>query len=125
VPGTWKAAGTKNSSAARKLTALSSFYGWCARRGHVRANPVAGLARPAVDYDASATPGLTRDQAIALLATTLLYTEARVSELLAADIGPRRRPRPPELMQGPSSAGVTPGWARGQVDSSNNSTAQR
>jgi len=54
-------AGVKDSTAARKLTAVSSFYGWCARRGEVRANPVADLARPAVDYDTSATPGLTRD----------------------------------------------------------------
>ena len=51
-----EAAGVKDSTAARKLTAVSSFYGWCVRRGHVRANPVACLARPAVDYDTSATP---------------------------------------------------------------------
>jgi len=98
-----EAAGVKDSTAARKLTAISSFYGWCARRGDVRANPVAGLARPAVDYDTSATPGLTRDQAIALLdaadsdtgpqaartaalVSALLFTGARVSELLGADI---------------------------------------
>jgi len=64
---------------------------------------VAGVARPAVDYDTSATPGLTRHQAAALLAAadadpgrqaartcalvaTLLFTGARVSELLGADI---------------------------------------
>jgi len=98
-----EAAGVKDSTAARKLTAVSSFYAWCLRRGGVRANPVAGLARPAVDYDTSATPGLTRDQAAALLAAadadpgpqaartaalvaTLLFTGARVSELLGADI---------------------------------------
>ena len=93
----------KASTAARKLTAVSSFYGWCARRGYVGTNPVAGLDRPVVDYDTSATPGLTRDQAVALLeaadgdagpqaartaalAAALLYTGARVSELLGADI---------------------------------------
>ena len=82
---------------------MSSFYAWCARRGHVRANPVAGLDRPAVDYDTSVTPGLTRDQAIALLnaadaatgpqaartaalVSALLFTGARVSELLGADV---------------------------------------
>jgi integrase/recombinase XerD len=98
-----EASGVKDSTAARKLTAVSSFYGWCARRGDVRANPVAGLARPVVDYDTSATPGLTRDQAVALLeaadsdagpqaartaavVATLLFTGARVSELLGADI---------------------------------------
>jgi hypothetical protein len=32
--------GMKNSTAARKLTAISSFYGWCARRcGIVHENP--------------------------------------------------------------------------------------
>ena len=93
----------KDSTAARKLTAVSSFYSWCLRRGDVRANPMAHLPRPAVDYDTSATPGLTRDQAVALLeaadgdagqqaartaalVATLLYTGARVSELLGADI---------------------------------------
>ena len=98
-----EAAGTKDTTAARKLTAVSSFYSWCLRRGHVRANPVAGLDRPAVDYDTSATPGLTRDQAIAsldaadtdagpqaartaALVAALLFTGARVSELLGADI---------------------------------------
>src|SRR5690348_18408809 len=40
-----EAAGVKDSTAARKLTAVSSFYSWCARRGHVVANPVAGLPR--------------------------------------------------------------------------------
>jgi site-specific recombinase XerD len=82
---------------------VSSFYSWCLRRGDVRANPMAHLPRPAVDYDTSATPGLTRDQAVALLeaadgdagqqaartaalVATLLYTGARVSELLGADI---------------------------------------
>ena len=98
-----EAAGVGNSTAARKLTAVSSFYSWCLRRGDVRANPMAHLSRPAVDYDTSATPGLTRDQAVALLeaadgdagqqaartaalVATLLYTGARVSELLGADI---------------------------------------
>ena len=98
-----EAARVKDSTAARKLTAVSSFYAWCLRRGDVRANPVAGLARPAVDYDTSATPGLTRDQAVALLdaadadngpqaartaalVATLFYTGARVSELLGTDI---------------------------------------
>jgi integrase/recombinase XerD len=98
-----ESAGTKNTTAARKLTAVSSFYTWCARRGRLPANPVAGLDRPAVDYDTSATPGLTRDQAVALLGAadadtgpqaartaalvaTLLFTGARVSELTGADI---------------------------------------
>lgn len=98
-----EAAGTRNTTAARKLTAVSSFYAWCLRRGHLATNPLAILDRPAVDYDTSSTPGLTRDQAVALLeaadadtgpqtirtaalVATLLFTGARVSELLGADI---------------------------------------
>lgn len=38
-----EASGAPNSTAARKLTAVSSFYGWCARRGEIRANPMAKL----------------------------------------------------------------------------------
>jgi hypothetical protein len=82
--------------------------------------PVADLSRPAVNYDTSATPGLTRDQAIALLeaadsdpgvqaartaalAATLPFTRARAFELLGADIedlgtdrGPSGAPRAPQ-----------------------------
>jgi site-specific recombinase XerD len=38
----------KDSTAARKLTAVSSFYGWCARRGGVPVtmDPSAPLERP-------------------------------------------------------------------------------
>ena len=50
-----EAAGIKNTTAAGKLAAVFSFYSWCVRRGHVRANPVADLDRQAVDYDTSAT----------------------------------------------------------------------
>jgi integrase/recombinase XerD len=91
--------GRKNTTVARKLTSASSFYAWCARHGHVQANPLAALDRPVVDYDTSATPGLTRDQAIALmhaadretertgaLVAVLLFTGARISEVLSADI---------------------------------------
>ena len=140
-----EAAGVKDSTAARKLTAVSSFYGWCARRGHVRANPVAGLDRPAaVDYDTSATPGLTRDQAIALLdaadadagpqaartaalVAALLYTGARVSELLGADIEDLGTDRGHRVLRvrrkggkiqalalpAPAAAGSTPTWPAG------------
>ena len=52
---------------ARKMTAVSSFYAWLVKNRHVTENPVAALDRPVVDYDASATPGLTKEQATALL----------------------------------------------------------
>jgi integrase/recombinase XerD len=91
--------GRKNTTIARKMAAVSSFYAWCLRHGHAQANPVATLDRPQVDYDTSATAGLTKDQAVALmhaadretertaaLVAVLLFTGARVSEVLSADI---------------------------------------
>ena len=82
---------------------MSSFYSWCPAPRRRPREPDGTPSRPAVDYDTSATPGLTRDQAVALLeaadgdagqqaartaalVATLLYTGARVSELLGADI---------------------------------------
>lgn len=54
----------KNSTAVRNLAAACSFYGWCAPQppsGESGGRPV----RPVVGYDTSATPGLTRNQAVA------------------------------------------------------------
>jgi integrase/recombinase XerD len=79
-----EAAGVKDSTAARTLTAVSSFYSWRLRRRDVRANPVADLPRPAVDYDTSATPGLTRDQAVALLEAADADPQAARTAALAA-----------------------------------------
>ena len=39
-------AGLSPASAARKLAAISSWYAWLARRGHISASPAAGVARP-------------------------------------------------------------------------------
>jgi hypothetical protein len=87
--------GVKNSTAAHKLTAVSSFYAWCAR-SHVRANPVADLARPTVDYGTSATPGLPRDQAVVLLDAADAEADpqaARISTpLYTCPTGVRRKP---------------------------------
>jgi integrase/recombinase XerD len=97
------AAGVSAATAARKLSAVSGWYGWLVRRGHIPVNPAEGIARPAVDVDASTTPGLTRDQAIAMmdaadndrspqaartaaLIAVLLLTGARVSEIVTADV---------------------------------------
>ena len=52
---------------ARKLSAVAGWYTWLVRHGHVTVNPFAYLDRPRVDADVSMTPGLTRDQALALL----------------------------------------------------------
>jgi len=97
------AAGWARRLEAEGLAAVSSWYSWLIRNGHATANPAGWLARPEVDRDASSTPGLTRDQALALLAAAdsargprcartsalvavLLFTGARVSEVTGADI---------------------------------------
>ena len=52
----------------RRLSALSSFYRYCAAHDLVDQIPTAGMARPVVDPDYTATVGLARDQACALVA---------------------------------------------------------
>ena len=59
--------GLSPASAARKLAAVSGWYAWLVRRGHLSASPAAGIARPRRPGDPPATPGLTRDQAVALM----------------------------------------------------------
>jgi site-specific recombinase XerD len=98
-----ESAGLSAPTVARKLSAVSSWYGWLKRNGHVAVNPAAELARPYVDADTSKTPGLTKAQALALLAAAdgargpqgkrtaalaalLLYTGARVSEVCSASL---------------------------------------
>jgi integrase/recombinase XerD len=92
------------ASAARKLTAVSGWYAWLARRGHIAASPAVGIARPRSAASGPATPVLTRDQALMLLRAAdaapglqrartsalvamLLFTGARVSEVIGADVG--------------------------------------
>jgi integrase/recombinase XerD len=92
------------ASAARKLTAVSGWYAWLARRGHIATSPAAGIARPRLAAGSPATPVLTRDQALRLvhaadtaagpqrartsaLVAMLLFTGARVSEVIGADVG--------------------------------------
>jgi integrase/recombinase XerD len=96
-------AGLSPASAARKLAAVSSWYDWLARRGHITASPAAGIARPKADHYAPATPTLSRDQALVLLhaadgapgpqraraaalVAVLLFTGARIGEVIAADV---------------------------------------
>jgi site-specific recombinase XerD len=91
------------STVARKLAAASSWYDWLTRGGRADANPFARLDRPVVDRHVSATPGLTRDQAMAMIAAAdvargpqlartsaliaaLLLTGTRVGEVTGADI---------------------------------------
>jgi integrase/recombinase XerD len=95
--------GLSPASAARKLAAVSGWYDWLVRRGHITASPAAGIARPSTGPDGPATPGLSRDQALALmhaadratdpqhartaaLVAVLLFTGVRVSEVIEADV---------------------------------------
>jgi integrase/recombinase XerD len=96
-------AGLSPASAARKLAAISSWYAWLARRGHISASPAAGIARPRAAPPAPPAPGLTQAQALRLLRAAdqapgprrartaalvalLLFTGARLSEIIGADI---------------------------------------
>jgi len=95
--------GLTNTTIARKLSAVSSWYSWLTREEVIPRNPFDHLARPEVDRDTSSTPGLTKDQALKLIAVAdnvkgkerlrtsalvsmLLFTGARISELVSADI---------------------------------------
>jgi site-specific recombinase XerD len=96
-------AGLSAASTARKLAAVSSWYAWLARRGHIPASPAAGIARPRATPAAPPAPGLTQAQAFRLLhaadqapgpqrartaalVALLLFTGARLSEIIGADI---------------------------------------
>ena len=91
------------ASVRRRLSALSSFYRYCAAHNLVNRIPTAGVARPMVDPDYTATIGLDRDQARALVAAAdadqgpqtlrtaavirlLLHNGLRVDEACAADV---------------------------------------
>jgi integrase/recombinase XerD len=96
-------AGLAPASAARKLAAISSWYAWLARRGHISASPAAGTARPRPGQGTLPAPALTPGQVLALinaadtapgpqrtrtaaLTAVLLYTGARLSEVTGADV---------------------------------------
>ena len=95
--------GAEAASVRRRLSALSSFYRYCAAHDLVDRIPTAGVARPVVDPDYTATIGLDRDQARALVAGAdadrgpqalrtaavmrlLVHNALRVDEACAADV---------------------------------------
>jgi site-specific recombinase XerC len=97
------AAGLSPASAARKLAAVSGWYDWLAKRGHITASPAAGITRPQPGRPTRPAPPLTRDQALGLLGAAdtapgsqrartaaltafLLFTGARVCEITGADV---------------------------------------
>ena len=100
------AAGLSPASVARKLAAVSGWYAWLVQRGHITTSPAAGVERPkgtSATSGTPATPTLTRDQTLALLhaadaaqgpqcaraaalVAVLLFTGARVSEVIGADV---------------------------------------
>jgi len=82
------------ATVARKLSALSSWYGFLAKVGVVGANPVAGADRPRVARDHSATVGLTAAEVDALLAaaerdTGPVAVRNRAVIAILADLGLR------------------------------------
>jgi len=96
-------AGAGDASVRRRLSGVGSFYRYCRGHGLLAADPTAGVARPRVDPDYTATVGLSREQARALLAAAdrdsgrcrlrnaaairlLLHNALRVDEVLGADI---------------------------------------
>ena len=95
--------GTVPGQRGPQLAAVSGWYAWLARRGHITASPAAGIARPRADPDTPPAPALTRDQALTLvhaadtapgpqrartaaLVAVLLFTGARVSEVIGANV---------------------------------------
>jgi site-specific recombinase XerD len=106
---TLEASELARTSRARKLSAVSSFYKHLVERGIIAASP-AGVKRPKVNRDVRVAPALSRSEAHALidaadsapgrerartsaLIATLVYTGARVSELVGAgttDLGINR-----------------------------------
>jgi integrase/recombinase XerD len=95
--------GAEAASVRRRLSALSSFYRYCAAHDLMDRIPTAGVARPVVDPDYTATIGLTREQSRALVGAAdrdrgpqalrtaalirlLLHNALRVDEACAADV---------------------------------------
>lgn len=98
--------GAAKTSVARKIAAISSFYGYAVEEMALPANPAARAWRPEIDHDHSDTLALDVDEARALIAAAvadgprsealvrlMLEVGMRVSEVahaLIADLGSER-----------------------------------
>ncbi|HLL68999.1 MAG TPA: tyrosine-type recombinase/integrase [Micromonosporaceae bacterium] len=69
-----------SSTAARRLSAVSSWYRTLVANGAVTTNPCAGVDRPSFDRDASATVGLTEAEVRALLDAADDVAAARLAD---------------------------------------------
>jgi integrase/recombinase XerD len=134
-----EAAGLSPASTARRLAAVSGWYAWLARRGHISASPAVDIPRPRGSPKAQAAPGLTRDQALTLiqaadaapgpqrarttaLVAVLLLTGARVGEVIAADVGDLGTDRGRRVLwvtrtDGRRQSLMLPGLAASRIDS--------
>lgn len=98
-----QASGAAASTITRRLSALSGFYRHAAAHDLITHSPTAGVTRPTIDPDYTATIGLDRDQARALIAAAdadpgraqprtaavirlLLHNALRVDEACSANI---------------------------------------
>ena len=54
--------GAGDASVRRRLSGIGSFYRYCLSHDLAAADPTAGVTRPRVDPDYTATVGLTREQ---------------------------------------------------------------
>lgn len=96
-------AGAGDASVRRRLSGIGSFYRYCLSHDLADSDPTAGVARPRVDPDYTATVGLSREQGRALIAAAdadtgrsrlrsaavirlLLHNALRVDETLGADL---------------------------------------
>jgi integrase/recombinase XerD len=134
-----EAAGLSPASTARKLAAVSGWYAWLARRGHISASPAVDIPRPRCGLETPASPGLTRDQALALihaadlaagpqrgrsaaLVAVLLFTGARIGEVIAADVDDLGTDRGRRVLwvtraDGRRQGMMLPGLAASRIDS--------
>ena len=90
---TWLDADAAASSVRRRLSALSSFYRYCAAHDLLAGRvPTEGVTRPAVDPDYTATVGLDRDQALVAAADANAGAQAlRIWARCSCFICPDRR----------------------------------